>query len=156
VLSTKTINDGSGQVRIVETDDRGEPEQLSLPSVADFARVGTYQELISLSLKRDPQQHKGSARLGLLLFSANVNPGLVAGVDYLLLDCIVYGYLASAATVIKRMAFGPGAPDDFLRLDDSNNYDAIGVAGRMLVNGLPDSTSAIQALTLQVSGRISR
>lgn len=155
MLKSQLIQDGSGRVRIVESDDRGEPEQLSLPSVADFARVSTYQELISLPLRRDPQQARGSARLGLFLFSANVNPGAVV-LDYLQLDCIVYGYLASAATVIKRMAFGPGAPDDFLRLDDSNNYDAIGVAGRMLVNGLPNSTAAVNALTLQVSGRVTR
>lgn len=155
MLKSQAITDGSGRVRIVESDDRGEPEQISLPAVADFARVSTYQELISIPLKRDPQQGKGSARLGLLLFSANINPGSVA-LDYLLLDCIVYGYLASAATVIKRMAFGAQAPDDFLRLDDSNNYDSVGVAGRMLVNGLPNSTAAIQALTLQVSGRVSR
>jgi hypothetical protein len=157
VLTTKTVNDGSGRVQIVEHDDRGEPEQLTLPVVGDFRLQGAYAELISVPMNRDQQQPgKGSARLGLLLFSANVSPPTTVGADYVVLDCIVYGYLASAATVIKRMAFGSGAPDDFLRLDDSNNYDRIGVAGRQIVNGRPDSTTALAALSLTVVGRVSR
>ena len=155
MLKSQTISDGSGRIRIVESDDRGEPEQISLPTVADFRKYATYQELISLPLARDAQQGKGSARIGLLLLSANVNQGAAAG-DYVLLDCIVYGYLGSAGTVIKRVAFGPGASDDFVRLDDSDNYDRIGIAGRQIVNGLPDSTSQLAALSLQVTGRISR
>jgi hypothetical protein len=155
VLKSRTTSDPSGRLTIVETDDRGEPEQAGSVYTGDFRGMANYQELISIPLTRDDQARRGSARLGLFLFSSNVNPGLVA-VDYLLLDCIVYGYLASAATVIKRMAFGVGSPDDLLRLDDSNNYDAIGVAGREIINGVPSSLGTVQSLTLTVVGRVSR
>lgn len=154
MLSSTKVQDGSGRVTVTTTDDRGEPEPIGLGQIANFIGLTTYQELITIPLNRDPQRKRGSARLGLFLFSANVNPGTVAN-DYLVLDCFVTGYLGGAGTVVKRMSFGPGAPNDFLRLDDSNNYDAIGVSGRQLLNGLPDN-SAISALSLTVIGRISR
>ena len=153
--SSSKVQDGSGRITIVETDDRGEPEFVALTAQADFSKQPNYVELVSFPLNRGDNPGKGSARLGLLMFSANVNPG-VAALDYLLLDCIVYGYVGSAPTVIKRMAFGANAPDDFMRLDDSNNYDKIGIAGRQIVNGRPDSTTTVGSLTLTVSGRISR
>jgi hypothetical protein len=155
VQSSKTVQDGSGRVTIVETDDRGEPEFIALATALDFKNQPNYVELVSFPLNRGDWTGKGSGRIGLLMFSANVNQG-GNGADYVLLDCIVYGYIGSAPTVIKRMAFGPNAPDDFMRLDDSNNYDKVGIAGRQIVNGRPDSTTTLVSLSLTVSGRISR
>lgn len=157
---SRATSDPSGRVSIIESDDRGEPEQAGSIKTADFRGLSTYQELISIPLTRDDANGRGSARLGLFLFSSNVNPGVlygpISGLDFVLLDCIVYGYISSASTVIKRMAFGIGSPDDLLRLDDSNNYDSIGIAGRQIVNGAPDSATPLSSLTLMVVGRISR
>ena len=153
--SSKQIADGSGRITIVETDDRGEPDFVAMIAPQDFRNQLNYAELISFPLNRDDWPGKGSARLGLLQFSANVNQG-TNGADYVLLDCIVYGYIGSAQTVIKRMAFGPNAPDDYVRLDDSNNYDKISVAGRQIVNGRPDNTTQLISLSLMVVARISR
>lgn len=153
--SSKQIADGSGRITIVQADDRGEPDFITLIQPQDFRNQLNYAELISFPLNRNDWPGKGSARLGVLMFSANVNQG-TNGADYVLLDCIAYGYIGSAATVIKRMAFSSFAGDDYLRLDDSNNYDKIGVAGRQIVNGRPDNTTQLISLSLTVSARISR
>jgi hypothetical protein len=149
------IQTGSGQVRIVESDDRGEPDGLAAPGVADFRFCATFVEKINLPLSRDATARRGSTRLGVLLLTAQVNAS-PAVVDYLALDVIVTGYIGSAPTVIKRLSFGPGATDDFVRLDDANNYDSIGISGRQNVNGAGDSTTAVGQLALQAVGRFSR
>lgn len=151
----KQISDGSGRITIVETDDRGEPDFITLVAPVSFAGLTDYKELITFPLNRGDWVGKGTARLGLLMFSANVNQGQ-AGADYVLLDCFVNGYIGSSPTVIKRMSFGPNAPDDFMRLDDANNYDKVGIAGRQIVNGRPDNVTQLVSLTLMVSGRVSR
>jgi hypothetical protein len=155
VQSSTTVQEGSGRVTIVEHDDRGEPEFIALAAPVDFRNQANYQELVNIPLGRGDWTGKGSARLGLLMFSATINQG-TNGADYVLLDCIVYGYIGASPTVIKRMSFGVNAPDDYLRLDDSNNYDKITIAGRQVVNGRPDGTTALVALSLTVNGRISR
>lgn len=153
--SSSKVTDGSGRITIVETDDRGEPEFVSLIQPVDFRNSLNYAELLFFPLNRGDWAGKGSARLGMLMFSANINQG-TNGADYVLLDCIVYGYIGASPTVIKRMAFSSFAPDDYVRLDPSNNYDKISVAGRQIVNGRPDNTTQLTTLSLTASARISR
>jgi hypothetical protein len=151
---TSQIVDGSGRVVVHTQDDRGEPEDWNNPQVVDFEQCATFQERLTIPMNR--ADGKGSFRLGTLLLNAQVIPGPTFTGTLLALEVLVVGYLGTAPTTIKSTVFGAFISQDVVQLDDGTSYDSIGIFGRQVVDGLPDGTTPVGTLSLQVSGRFTR
>lgn len=154
MLSTTEIADGSGRVVVHTKDDRGEPEDWNNPQVVDFTQCATFQERLTIPMNRDDT--KGSFRIGTLLLNAQVIPGAAFTGTLLALEVLVLGYIGTAATTIKSTVFGAFISQDVVEFDDGTSYDTIGIMGRQIVDGLPDGTTPVSKLSLQVSGRFTR
>lgn len=154
-MLTSQIEDGSGRVVVHTKDDRGEPESYNAPQVGDFSASGVFEEKITITMNREEGGH-GSYRLGTLLLNAQVVPGPTFTGTFLALEVQVIGYIGTSPTVIKSTIFGAFINQDVVTFTDEVSYDYIGLAGRKLVDGVPDATTAVQALTLQASGRFTR
>jgi hypothetical protein len=154
VLSSSQIVDGSGRVVVHMKDDRGEPEDFNNPVVVSFAQQATFTERITIPMNRD--ETKGSFRLGTLLLNAQIIPGPTFTGTLLALEVLVIGYVGTAPTTIKSTVFGAFLAQDVVTFDDGDSYDTIGIMGRQVVDGLPDGTTPVATLTLQVAGRFTR
>lgn len=154
MLSTSIVQDGSGRVHVEQRDDQGEPQTYNTPVIVDFSTSGVFQELLTVDFKRNDEH--GSFRLGTMLLSAHVNPGVGFEGQLLALEVLVVGYVGTSPTVIKRVMFGALAQVDTIGFTDDASYDAIGISGRQMVDGQPNGTATVQALTLQVSVRMTR
>lgn len=135
-------------------DDQGEPERYNNPAPADFRQQSAFSEKITIPMNRDENQ--GAYRLGTLLLTAQVIPGSAFTGTLLALECRVIGYIGAAPTTIKSTIFGAFLNQDVIGFDDTTSYDAIGIEGRQLVDGLPDSANVVQVLSLQATARFTR
>lgn len=154
MLSSEQITDGSGRVVLHLKDDRGEPEKWNNPVTVDFRQSASFNEKITIPMERDST--KGSFRVGTLLLNAQVVPGPTFTGTLLALEILVIGYMGTSPTTIKSTVFGAFITQDVIGLTDDTSYDSIGIQGRQVVDGLPDSTAPVAILSLQVSGRFTR
>lgn len=154
MLSSTQGVDGQGRVVVHLKDDRGEPEKWNNPATVDFRASSAFQEKIVIPMERDDT--KGSFRTGTLLLNAQVVPGAAFTGTLLALEILVIGYVGTSPTTIKSTVFGAFITQDVIGLDDTTSYDTIGIQGRQVVDGVPDSTTPVQILSLQVSGRFTR
>lgn len=156
MFRSQTITDDSGQVRIVEHDDRGEPDFWT-SQAANVRQWGAFAEAISVPMAREPSAGRGSFRIGTLFISAQViGPVDTSGIDYVCLEAQVVGYVGAAGTIIKRMTFGGAATDDLVRFDDSSSFDRIAILAQQNVNGFPDGSIPCQVMTIQATSRFTR
>lgn len=153
-MQTSQIRDASGRVVVHTVDDRGEPEDWNNPAPGDFSGTSSFVERITIPMNRSNDH--GSFRLGTLLLAANVIPGPAFPNTLLALEVLVVGYVGTAGTIIKRTIFGAFFNQDVIPFDDGGSYDAIGIQGRQLVDGLPNGAVAVVALSVQASGRFTR
>ena len=72
--------------------------------------------------------------------------------DTLVLEVNLVGYIGALPTIVDRGSLSQTSPSRRFRFDDVENYTAVGVEARQVVDGVPNSTAIPAAFQFQLFG----
>ena len=139
---TSTVVDESGRVHITLTRDN--PLNVVVTQNYSAINAGAFVELARLDMNE-------VTRGQLIIGSSIAQPAGFTG-DSLIMEINVIGYLGSTPTIVDRGALSQSSTSRRFRFDDVENYTALGIEARQMVNGLPNSTATPLTLSFQGFG----
>lgn len=149
--STSTSPDGRTVVHL--QDNGGEPSKFISDAISVLG-ISEFNEIISIPLAADAKAAPPRPAFvrGQILITAQdapfTNP---VGIEYVLAEIVVIGYVGSSSTVIKRGMLGGMQQSMRVAFQEDDTFDRIAILARQIVDGQPSSVSTSLVDVLQVS-----
>jgi hypothetical protein len=139
---TSTVMDESGRVHITLTRDN----PLNVVVTQNYSAINgaTFVELARLDMDEVTR--------GQIIIGSSISPPAGFSGDSLIMEINIVGYLGATPTIVDRGALSQFSTARRFRFDDVENYTALGVEARQMVNGLPNSSATPLSLSFQAFG----
>ena len=147
-MERTVVQDGSGRLRIIEKDRRGEVESYSSPQVMSCVGLGEFVEKESIAVK-------GIAR-GQILITANVIAGAAFAGEMLALDVQVVGYQGTTASVVAAASLSDTQNQLVYEFGESETFDRLAIEARQNVDGEASGVTTPSMLSFSTVGTFWR